>query len=263
MWEFFVSSELIKGHCRHFCKPLTRGNTRVALSSIRKGVDKTYSGALTAHIDIVKACSPETLFFIIVFSIERPSAGSPIHEKLASDANRDRIQDFYRDQQTRMTSHLDNATFFDVYLAYPDSPPRSSAHQPPQSHCSLSQIPRTPHVNHTHPLLEHIWNQLVQDGKYREGAWVDLPKDNKSNILEKDMYNVLTPIFERIASLTEEYYPEIKRIPGKWLDTSKTPLQSWSKSAVPDLKPGFVFAHDETSADEVRLTPPLYPYIQL
>jgi hypothetical protein len=157
-----------------------------------------------------------------------------------------------------MTSHLDNATFFDVYLAYPESPPWSSAHQPPQLHCSQSQIPRSPHVNHTHPLLEHICNQLVQDGKYSRNAWVNLTKDKKSNIAEKDTYNVLTPIFERIASLTEEHYPEIKRIPGKWFDTSRTPLQSWSKSAVLDLKPDFIFAHKETSADEVRLTPPLY-----
>jgi hypothetical protein len=193
-----------------------------------------------------------------MFSVKRPSAESPIREKPASDANRDRIQDFYRDQQTRMTSHLDNATFLDVYLAYPESPSQSSAHQPPQLQSSQSQIPRSPHVDHTHSLPEHIWNQLVQDGKYREGAWVDLPKDNKSNIAEKDMYNILTPIFERIASLTEKYYPQVKRIPGKWLDTNKRALQLWSRNAVPDLKPDFIFVHNKSSADKVRLIPPLY-----
>lgn len=77
-------------------------------------------------------------------------------------------------------------------------------------------------------------------------------------MMGEDAYKFLLEVFTRIASLTAEYYRNNEKIPGKWMDTNKISLRSWSKNRVlEDPRPDFIFAHDETVADQVRLIIPL------
>ncbi|XP_006458689.1 hypothetical protein AGABI2DRAFT_115720 [Agaricus bisporus var. bisporus H97] len=197
-------------------------------------------------------------------------------------------------QQVRMRAQLDRATFLNAYFAYPESsqqlqplssplqstqsrlipessPPQPSTPWSTQSHPSHSQssklkspprqlLPiRSQFVDHTTalPLPRHILNRFIQDRKYRENAWVGLPKDQDSKMMGEDAYKFLLEVFTRIASLTAEYYRNIEKIPGKWMDTNKISLRSWSNNRVlEDPRPDFIFAHDgETVADEVRFIP--------
>ncbi|KAF7777686.1 hypothetical protein Agabi119p4_3758 [Agaricus bisporus var. burnettii] len=188
-----------------------------------------------------------------------------------------------------MRAQLDRATFLNAYFAYPESsqqlqplssplqstqsrlipessPPQPSTPWSTQSHPSHSQssklkssppqlLPiRSQFVDHTTalPFPRHILNHLIQDRKYRENAWVGLPKDQDSKMMGEDAYKFLLEVFTRIASLTAEYYRNIEKIPGKWMDTNQISLRSWSKNRVlEDPRPDFIFAHDDTVADEV------------
>ncbi|EKM83214.1 hypothetical protein AGABI1DRAFT_104928 [Agaricus bisporus var. burnettii JB137-S8] len=188
-----------------------------------------------------------------------------------------------------MRAQLDRATFLDAYFAYPESsqqlqalssplqstqyrlipessPPQPSTPWSTQFHPSHSQsfklqspppqlLPiRSQFVDHTTalPLPQHILNHFIQDRKYRENAWVGLPKDQDSKMMGEDAYKFLLEVFTRIASLTAEYYRNNEKIPGKWMDTNKISLRSWSKNRVlEDPRPDFIFAHDETVADQV------------
>jgi hypothetical protein len=152
-----------------------------------------------------------------------------------------------------MTAYVKKTEFLDIYLAYPDTPPpQPCARQPPQLQCPQSQTPETEYVDST-PLLEYILNELKQEGIYQAGAWVGLPQDSCSKMVEKDAYKVLTRILEKVTLLTRKYYPELKRLPGKWLCTNERSIQSWSGNAAADLGPGYIFAHNETPLNKVQL----------
>ncbi|KAF7777864.1 hypothetical protein Agabi119p4_3936 [Agaricus bisporus var. burnettii] len=172
-----------------------------------------------------------------------------------------------------MEALLDRTTFLDTYLALPQSSPplsaqssphqpspplqsresQSSLHRPAGAQCSLPHHPQSQHANHESlPFTRHILNQLAVEGKYREGVWVGLPKKRRSLMQETDTYKVaLMEILERIALLTKEYYRGIVTVPGRWINPKSTSLQSWTRTTCPDLKPDIVFAHDETSGDEI------------
>ncbi|KAF7777865.1 hypothetical protein Agabi119p4_3937 [Agaricus bisporus var. burnettii] len=172
-----------------------------------------------------------------------------------------------------MKALLKRTTFLDSYLALPQSSPpllaqssprqlspplqpresQLSLHQPPGTQCSLPHSPQSQQANHESlPFTRHILNQLAVEGKYREGVWVGLPKKRRSSTQETDTHKVaLMEILERIALLTKEYYRGIVTVPGRWIDPKSTSLQSWTRTTCPDLKPDIVFAHDETSGDEI------------
>ncbi|XP_006458684.1 hypothetical protein AGABI2DRAFT_176932 [Agaricus bisporus var. bisporus H97] len=172
-----------------------------------------------------------------------------------------------------MKAQLKRTTFLDTYLALPQSssqlsaqssprqpsPPlqsresQPSLRRPPGAQCSLPHYPQSQHVNHESlPFTRHILNQLAVEGKYREGVWVGIPKKRRSSMQETDTYKVaLIEILERIALLTKEYYRGIVSVPGRWIDPNSTSLQSWTRTTCPDLTPDIIFAHDETSGDEI------------
>jgi hypothetical protein len=152
-----------------------------------------------------------------------------------------------------MTAYIEKTEFLNIYLAYPDTPPpQRRACPPPHLECSQSQTPETGYVDST-PLPEYILNKLKQEGIDQAGAWVGLPQDNRSKMVENDAYKALTRILETVTCLTRKYYPELKRLPGKWLCTRKTSVQSWSGNATPSLGPGYIFAHSKASLDKVPL----------
>ncbi|EKM83209.1 hypothetical protein AGABI1DRAFT_104925 [Agaricus bisporus var. burnettii JB137-S8] len=172
-----------------------------------------------------------------------------------------------------MEALLDRTTFLDTYLALPQSSPplsaqssphqpspplqsresQSSLHRPAGAQCSLPHHPQSQHANHESlSFTRHILNQLAVEGKYREGVWVGLPKKRRSLMQETDTHKVaLMEILERIALLTKEYYRDIVTVPGRWIDPKSTSLQSWTRTTCPDLTPDIIFAHEETSEDEM------------
>lgn len=211
-----------------------------------------------------------------------------------------------------MRVQIDHKTFFNVYLAYPESPPQSSpaqssfldspaqlsglssTHSTPQSSVapspppsSIAQSPLLPfateslpstalhtpqsasspshappsHVDHMHlSLPQIILEEVVNEGMYQNGVWVGLPARHNSDISESNMYKVLIGYMEIIALLTKNHYSHTKKIPGKWIDTSSKAPQSSSEGTISALKPDFIFAPDETSAEEVRAVSPSYSY---
>jgi hypothetical protein len=160
--------------------------------------------------------------------VQRLKPNSTIREILLAARQGSPFTIFYHNQQACMTTYVKKPEFLELYLPYPETPPpQPCARPPPQLQCSQSQTPETGYVDRG-PLPEYILNELEQEGIYQAGAWVDLPQDSCSKMVEKDVYKVLTPILEKITFLTRKYYPDLKRLPGKWLCTSQQSVQSWS-----------------------------------
>jgi hypothetical protein len=152
-----------------------------------------------------------------------------------------------------MTAYIKKTEFLNIYLAYPDTPlPQPHACQPPQPQCPQSQTPETGYVDRI-TLPDYIFNELKQEEIYQAGAWVGIPQDSRSKMVENDAYKALTRILETVTCLTRKYYPELKRLPGKWLCTRKTSVQSWSGNGASTLGPGYIFAHSKTTLDKVPL----------
>jgi hypothetical protein len=156
---------------------------------------------------------------------ESPKRRNPLKQGLGG------VKRFNMEQQHSLTAGLDNRTYFDTYLPVPSQSP------------STQIIP------------ELILDCLKNERMYENNTWAKIPGQTQggSNVGERGIYKGLVKVLERVRELTEKNLPNLKRVPGKWIDTSDVALQTWSRSGVTGLKPDISFIHDKTDKNEVKL----------
>jgi hypothetical protein len=133
------------------------------------------------------------------------------------------------EEQGNIRSLLDNQTYFNAYFPLPPQSPQSQA------------------------LPECILDSLKVAGSYNDNTWVSIPQQPKDGdeVVRGDINKGLVEILESVRALTAKNLPNLKHVPGKWVDTHDVALQTWSGSGVSGLRPDISFVHGETRDNEV------------